>query len=138
MRELLGYSPSRQRSHANAPGLANGPLRLELRRAVFLGYDSAGVDTAARLNAALGLGLTERNFQLVSENGVVVRELMRQGLGIGILPELLGDADPGLERVAVDLSPVSFPVWLVTHRDLRHSPRIRLVWDLLAEALGRA
>lgn len=29
------------------------------------------------------------------------------------------------------------PLWLVTHRDLRHVPRVRAALDHLAEALGR-
>jgi hypothetical protein len=31
---------------------------------------------------------------------------------------------------------VKFPVWLVTHSELHTSPRIRLVFDLLADLLG--
>ena len=41
-------------------------------------------------------------------------------------------------RVLDDLPPVRFPIWLVTHRELRTSRRIRLVFDVLAEALGGA
>jgi len=34
--------------------------------------------------------------------------------------------------------PVEFPIWLVTHRELHTSRRIRLVFDLLAEAMGQS
>ena len=42
---------------------------------------------------------------------------------------------PGVVRVLDDVPPVRFPIWLVTHRELRTARRIRLVFDLLAEAL---
>jgi hypothetical protein len=31
------------------------------------------------------------------------------------------------------VAPITFPVWLTTHRELHTSRRIRLVFDLLAE-----
>jgi DNA-binding transcriptional LysR family regulator len=43
---------------------------------------------------------------------------------------------PNLERILPDELQVTFPVWLVTHREIHTSPRIRLVYDLLAEGLG--
>ena len=36
-----------------------------------------------------------------------------------------------------DLVVGPLPLWLVTHRDLRHVPRVRAALDHLAEALGR-
>jgi hypothetical protein len=33
---------------------------------------------------------------------------------------------------------VRFPIWRVTHRELRTSRRIRAVFDLLADSLGGA
>lgn len=34
------------------------------------------------------------------------------------------------------LPTIRFPVWLVTHRELRTSRRIRVVFEALAEGLG--
>ena len=39
--------------------------------------------------------------------------------------------------VLPDLVLGHLPLWLVTHRDLRHVPRVRAALDHLAEALGR-
>jgi hypothetical protein len=36
-----------------------------------------------------------------------------------------------------DLEPLVFPVWLVTHREVHSSRRVRLVFDLMADALAR-
>lgn len=84
----------------------------------------------------LGLSLTKRNFKLISANSVVCWEMVKQGLGIGVMVPEIADLTPGVERVLPDLPPYPVPIWLVTHRELRTSRRIRLVFDLLADALA--
>tara|TARA_R110002073_G_scaffold41638_2_gene117526 strand:+ start:20786 stop:21682 length:897 start_codon:yes stop_codon:yes gene_type:complete len=103
-------------------------------------YEFIGFDRDERFLAALqgiGLPLTERNFKLHSASGPVIGELIRYGLGIGVLTEGFAALNPGLERVLPGLPAIDVPVWLVTHRELHTSRRIRLVFDLLAEELGR-
>jgi len=85
----------------------------------------------------LGLGLTEENFPLLTESYLVMWELVRQGAAIGILDAHIGDADPIVQRVLPDLEPLIFPIWLVSHRELTTSRRIRRVFDFLAEELHR-
>ncbi len=85
----------------------------------------------------LGLGLTEANFPLLTESYLVMWELVRQGAAIGILDAHIGDADPVVRRVLPDLEPLVFPIWLVSHRQLTTSRRIRMVYDFLAEELKR-
>ena len=84
---------------------------------------------------ALGLNLTDRNFPIFTENYLVMWELVKHGLGIGILDGTIGDAEPLVRRALPDLEPLVFPVWLVSHRELNTSRRVRAVFDLLAEAL---
>ena len=61
---------------------------------------------------------------------------MRQGLGIGAMMIEVAQVTPGMVRVLDDLPPVRFPIWLVTHRELRTSRRIRVVFDFLGRALA--
>ena len=42
-----------------------------------------------------------------------------------------------LERVLPDFGPIPVPIWLVTHRELHTSRRIRLVFDILASELAK-
>lgn len=63
--------------------------------------------------------------------------LARAGLGIAVVQRPVGLADPRLVPVLPDAFAAPLPMWLVTHRDLRHVPRVRAVLDHLAEALGR-
>ena len=85
----------------------------------------------------MGLGLTEKNFQVMTESYLVMWELVKQGIGIGVLDSLIGDAEPMVERALPDLDPLIFPIWLVAHRDVATSRRIRTVFDLLKSELTR-
>jgi DNA-binding transcriptional LysR family regulator len=63
--------------------------------------------------------------------------MVKQGLGIGAIPTLIGDAEPSVRRAIPWLAPFIFPVWLVAHRELRTSRRVRLVYNFLAEELAK-
>lgn len=84
----------------------------------------------------VGLAVKRENFRLQSENGIVAWEMVRQGLGIAPMSENVGIMTAGVERVFPDLDPITFPVWLTTHRELHSSRRIRLVFDTLANYLS--
>jgi hypothetical protein len=57
---------------------------------------------------------------------------------VGVQASLIGDAEPLVERALPSLPGVMFPVWLVSHRELHTSRRVRTVFDLLAEMLSQA
>lgn len=110
------------------------PLTPErLSRAAFIGFDRTDL-LMDGLNA-LGLSLTAASFPLISESHLVQWAMARQGLGVCIMPEAIGDADPAVVRALPELPPFTAPTWLTSHRELRTSRRIRLVFDRLAEAL---
>ena len=109
-------------------------LPYDLRKAEFISIDGTGMFLKG-LNA-MGFDLTERNFPILTENHLVMWEMVKQGLGIGIQDGSIGDAEPKVERVLPDGAPLMFPVWLVAHRELRTSRRIRIVFDLLAAELS--
>ena len=48
----------------------------------------------------------------------------------------MGGSDPDIARAVPDFS-VPVPMWLVAHREVRTSRRVRVVFDMLAEALSR-
>lgn len=85
---------------------------------------------------AMGVPVDARNFAICCANGSVVWEMLKAGLGIAMLPEQLCDTEPGVERVLPGLPSLEFPVWLVTHRALKTNPRIRVVFDRLAEGIA--
>ena len=116
--------------------IGNPTKPYHLRHAEFVNMDHDSMMLKG-LNT-LGLGLTEANFPLLTESYLVMWELVRQGAAIGILDAYIGDADPVVRRVLPGLEPLVFPIWLVSHRELTTSRRIRRVYEFLAEELRRS
>lgn len=100
----------------------------------FIGNDRSG-QYLGYLRAH-GLPLTEDNFSCYAQNSVTAWALVQQGLGIGAMMDEVAQATQGVVRVLDDVSAVRFPIWLVSHRELHTARRIRLVFDLLAQALS--
>ncbi|MEA1830764.1 LysR family transcriptional regulator [Methylobacterium durans] len=69
-----------------------------------------------RLNTVLGLA-----------------EAVEAGIGIGPLPCMQGDASPTLFRLGPPEPDLASTLWLLTHPDLRHAPRVRAFMDFMAE-----
>ena len=98
-----------------------------------------GSDRSGRFLAYLrqhGLPLSEANFSCYCDHTMAHWALVRQGMGIGTMMEEIARDTPGIVRVLDDVAPVRFPIWLVTHRELRTSRRIRVVFDALAQGLA--
>ena len=60
---------------------------------------------------------------------------LRTANAVGVLPRYLGDADDTLVRVPCRAEPVD-DVYLTVHRDLRRTPRVRAILDVLTEAFS--
>ncbi len=60
----------------------------------------------------------------------------RAGAGVAGLPCFLGDHEPGLTRLAHDGAMFSREIWLVVHRDLRHSAAVRAVMDFVRKVVA--
>jgi DNA-binding transcriptional LysR family regulator len=73
-----------------------------------------------RTNTVLGLG-----------------EAVEAGIGIGHLPFFIADARPSLVRLAAPDPDLSADLWLLTHPDLRHAPRVRIFLDFLAAEIAK-
>jgi len=102
----------------------------DLAGAAFIGF--APVDRLLAGLNALGLPLSRRNFRLVTDNSAVVLEAVKQDLGIAVMPREFAAMVNGLECILPQFA-LPVPFWLVTHRELLTSRRIRAVFDLLAE-----
>lgn len=105
----------------------------DLQRAEFLAFDRG--DVMIRGLRGLGIDVTAKNFPIVTSNHLVQWELAKRGVGICIVMDEVGDAEPRVRRVLPDLAAIPVPVWLATHRELRTSRRIRVVFDMLADGL---
>lgn len=101
--------------------------------ASFIGSDRSGQYLG--MLQEQGLHVTEANFSCYANHSVTQWSLVREGLGIAPMMDEVALATPGVVRVLDDLPPFRFPIWLVSHRELRTSRRIRIVFDELAHGL---
>jgi DNA-binding transcriptional LysR family regulator len=74
-------------------------------------------------------------FKVRCDNQVAYWELVRAGCGIGFGQRSVAARHPELIEVPLDLGLPRLPLWLTAHEAVRHAPRVRLVWDKLAEGL---
>ena len=137
--DLIAQKIKESRAHLYAASSYLKRLRIEstkdLARAELFAFDRTDIMIDGL--RALGLELTRDRFPIVTANHLVQWQLCKEGVGICIMMEEIGDAEPRVRRVLPDLPPLPIPMWLVCHRELRTSPRIRLVYDVLAQELQR-
>ncbi|MEO0324041.1 MAG: LysR family transcriptional regulator [Myxococcota bacterium] len=105
-----------------------------LSAAEFIAFDTT--DVFPRGLAARGLQLTPRSFPYVAANQAVQWALVTRGAGIGVMMASVGDADSRVVRVLPEALRFDVPIWLTSHRDVRTSRRVRVVFDALCEALS--
>ena len=120
------------RDYLAAHGTPTGPG--DMAGHVVVGYDRS--DLVIQGFRALGIEVDRHFFRMRTDDQVAAWELVRAGCGVGFGPLVIGTADPHLVRIAAGYDIAPLPVWLVTHRELRTSARIRRVFDHLSEQLG--
>lgn len=98
----------------------------------FIGYDDSLAHTPEhrRLESLRG----KRGFAMRANTLALQRDAVRMGLGLAMLPHFMAATDPLLERLPFDAGPAP-EIWLVVHPDVRRSPRVRLIADLVAEVV---
>ncbi|MBN9669535.1 LysR family transcriptional regulator [Roseibium aggregatum] len=99
----------------------------------FIGFDNN--EELIGYLRAFGLDVSEANIRLSSPSGIVAWEYVRRGFGLSIMADEIAARSPDIEPAFSDVEPIRFPIWLVTHRELHTSRRIRTVFDHLAEGL---
>jgi len=106
----------------------------DLNNAVFLGADRSN-SVISYLNK-FGFQLSPSNFPVLSASHLVQWEMVKQGIGIGFMKADIGDAEPLVERVLPTFPAFENETWLVAHRELKTSRRLRVVFDCLAAELS--
>ena len=107
----------------------------DLAEMQFVGFDYP--EQRLGLFASRGLTLTKANFNFATASGTLSLQLIREGFGVGILPAEIAEMYPELENPFPAFDPIEVETWLVAHRELRTSLRIRLVFDLLSDGLSK-
>lgn len=84
---------------------------------------------------AMGVPVGERQIAYECNSYLAMWEMVKEGLGIGILDTTIGDKEPTVARAAPEFDDLCFPIWLTAHRDILQSQRMRVVFDFLAKEL---
>jgi len=101
-----------------------------------IGHDQ--LETIQQGFAKGGLHLQREDFVLRTDDLIAYVAAVQAGLGIGFIADYMARTEAGLVRVLPALKIPPIPVWLVVHREIRTSPRIRAVFDFLGEAIPSA
>lgn len=99
----------------------------------FIGFENTKEFIAALKEKGINI---EGEVSLKSDNRILQWELCKLGLGISVMEQEVGDAEPKVVRAIEHFKPFRGDLWLVAHRELRTSRRIRRVFELLAKELG--
>ncbi len=105
-----------------------------------LGHDIVGYDrdnTIVEGFAHAGVAVDRHFFVVRCDDQVAYWRLVVAGAGIGFSQVRVGDAEPQVARVLPTFAIPPLPVWLTAHAGLRTNPRVRRVFDFLAERLGQ-
>jgi DNA-binding transcriptional LysR family regulator len=75
---------------------------------------------------------------LRSNDRMLQAEAAALGMGLACLPHIMERKMPNLMRVGANIKPVSQPIYMGVHHDMRNMPRVRVVMDAIIAACGAA
>jgi DNA-binding transcriptional LysR family regulator len=87
---------------------------------------------------AMGYSIDPARFALRTDDLMAYAAAIRAGMGIGFVANYLARADTQLVPLLPMLKLPQLPIWLVVHREIRSSARIKAVYDFLARAVPQA
>jgi DNA-binding transcriptional LysR family regulator len=117
--------------------LAHGqPTPATLERHEWVGYDRS--DQMLRGFRDAGFQVGKEMFAFRCDNQIVAWHAVLAGLGIGVGMVRVAALSPQLVRVLPKIPVPPLPLWLTAHRELRGTPRLKLVFDCLAAAFSSA
>ena len=103
----------------------------ELAALDWVGWDAGSEMAFARWTAS---HIPSERVTVRVSAGWQLRDAVDADLGVAILPSALGEHQRHWRRVKL-LPELAPPLWILTHRDLRTTARVRVVRDFLAEAI---
>ncbi|MEM1366111.1 MAG: LysR family transcriptional regulator [Pseudomonadota bacterium] len=101
----------------------------------FVGFDRSKLIVDHMRDA--GLHVDRHFFGVRCDDQATFWQLVRAGCGLGAMQTAIGDVDPLVRKVDLDLNLPPLPIWLTAHEALHKNVRIKRVWDHLAAALAK-
>jgi DNA-binding transcriptional LysR family regulator len=113
--------------------LAGHPARTPLDKHVFIGWHASMAHTVFARWIATHVPRARIRCRLAQD--WQAKEAIDAGWGLALAPCALGDSQPHWRRVRLARD-LATPLWILTHRDLRATARMRTCRDFLAEAVA--
>ena len=102
----------------------------DLESLCWIGWDSATDDKWIRKSEFPYLQIRHQLPDVMSQLAAI-----KAGLGISILPCFMGDVESDLERVSLGDAIPAWDIWLLTHKDLRDTNRIKIFMKFMVDAI---
>jgi DNA-binding transcriptional LysR family regulator len=99
-----------------------------------VGYDRS--DQLLRGFRAAGYPVRKDLFGFRCDNQIVAWQAVVAGLGIGVMIPQVAALFPQVVQVLPRVAIPPMPLWITAHRELRGTPRLKRVFDALAQALA--
>lgn len=99
----------------------------------WVGYDRS--DDYLRGFRAAGIQVGKALFGFRCDNQIVAWQAVLAGLGVGAMTQRVAAQSPQVVRVLPKLPIPPLQLWITAHRELRGTPRLKVVFDALAHAL---
>ena len=112
------------------------PKRIaDLEAHALIGWSESAPQTIAAAWLANAAPATAVGFRASGIVGQLIAA--REGLGIALLPTYLAAAEPGLVRVLAPIRDLTSELWIVTHRSLKDTARVRAFMDIVGDGVKR-
>ena len=82
-------------------------------------------------------GFSKTPIHHQTDDLLVQLEAGKSGMGIVLLPCFLGDSTPNLQRISPYTSDFCGDIWILTHKDLRSTARVRTFMEFMHKAFDR-
>lgn len=82
--------------------------------------------------------LPERSVVIRADGFDQALAMVGADLGIALLPTFAGSSCPDIEPLSPDIRALRTPLWLITHKDLRDTMRIKVLMQAVGPALAHA
>lgn len=130
----LADQPMGMYAHRDYIARRGRPTGATMLQHEWVGYDRS--DQMLRGFAAAGYPVHRELFAFRCDNQIVAWQAVLAGLGIGAMTQRVAALSPELVRVLPKLPIPPLQLWLTAHRELRGTPRLKIVFDALAHALA--
>lgn len=130
----LGDQPLGMYAHRDYLQVHGRPTPANMLEHQWIGYDRS--DQMLKGFREAGFKVDKGMFEFRCDNHVVAWHAVLAGLGLGVGMPRIAALSPQLVRVLPKLPIPPLPLWLTAHRELRSTPRLKVVFDFLAEAFA--